>query len=84
MFERDGTIDSDNIVSLMNRTDKLEAEFRGWYEDYMLESPEERAESIFSWMDENKDGHLTEEEFVQYCLKDETLTNMLNAHGMAS
>ena len=48
------------------------------------ESPEERAESVFSWMDENEDGHLTEEEFVQYCLHNDELLKMLNAHGMTA
>lgn len=32
---------------------------------------------IFSRMDENKDGNLTEEEFLKGCLQDDELSKML-------
>ena len=41
------------------------------------DSAEERAKNIFSRMDENGDGHLTEEEFLSGCLQDDELLNML-------
>ena len=39
-------------------------------------SAEERG-NVFSRMDENGDGHLTEEEFLRGCLQDEELVKML-------
>ena len=36
-----------------------------------------RAKNIFSRMDENGDGHLTEEEFLRGCLQDDELSKML-------
>ena len=41
------------------------------------DSAEERAKNIFSRMDENGDGHLTEEEFLRGCLQDDELSKML-------
>ena len=35
------------------------------------------AKNIFSRMDENSDGHLTEEEFLRGCLQDNKLSKML-------
>jgi hypothetical protein len=35
------------------------------------------AKNIFSRMDENSDGHLTEEEFLRGCLQDNELSKML-------
>jgi Ca2+-binding EF-hand superfamily protein len=42
-----------------------------------IESAEVRAKSIFSQMDKNKDGGLTEEEFLQGCLLDHELSKAL-------
>uniref|UniRef100_A0A1B0BYZ0 EF-hand domain-containing protein n=1 Tax=Glossina palpalis gambiensis TaxID=67801 RepID=A0A1B0BYZ0_9MUSC len=41
------------------------------------DSAEERAKNIFSKMDENNDGQLTQEEFLKGCLQDEELSKML-------
>merc|ERR1711902_394739 len=41
------------------------------------DSAEDRARNIFSRMDENGDGHLTEEEFLRGCLQDGELSKML-------
>merc|ERR1712183_901726 len=41
------------------------------------DSAEERAKNIFSRMDENNDGSLTEEEFLKGCLQDDELSKML-------
>ena len=38
---------------------------------------EERAEIVFARLDLNSDGHITEEEFVNACLEDNTLSTML-------
>jgi len=45
------------------------------------DSAEERARIIFSKMDVNNDGHLTEDEFLNGCLGDETLSKILSAQG---
>ena len=42
-----------------------------------LESPEERARDIFKRMDRNGDGRVTKEEFVQTCLIDQRLIELL-------
>jgi len=47
------------------------------------ESAEVRAKTIFEKMDENNDGHLSQEEFLKGCLQDEDLSKML-APNMAS
>lgn len=41
------------------------------------DSAEERAKNIFSKMDENNDGQLTQDEFLKGCLQDEELSKML-------
>ena len=40
-------------------------------------SAKERAMKIFQRMDENEDGHLTEEEFLRGCLEDDELSKLL-------
>merc|ERR1712176_649047 len=42
-----------------------------------MESPEERASSIFKKMDQNSDGKVTREEFVTTCLEDDKLIELL-------
>ncbi|VDL99100.1 unnamed protein product [Schistocephalus solidus] len=42
-------------------------------------SPEARTEEIFAKMDENKDGVLTRDEFMNGCLSDQYLLSMLLA-----
>ena len=41
------------------------------------DTPESRAKKIFSQMDVNGDGQLTEEEFVKGCLQDDELSKIL-------
>ena len=40
-------------------------------------SAEEKAKSIFAKMDDNNDGTLNEEEFINNCLQDEELCRLL-------
>jgi len=42
------------------------------------QSPEERAEGIFTRMDINSDGKVTRQEFVQACIKDQKLVDLLS------
>ncbi|BFZ16952.1 hypothetical protein BsWGS_19991 [Bradybaena similaris] len=46
-----------------------------------VESPHERTHKIFTKMDLNNDGVLTKEEFVQGCINDRCLYQMLTADG---
>ncbi|CAG0879626.1 unnamed protein product [Darwinula stevensoni] len=42
-----------------------------------VDSADQRAKIIFNKMDENNDGHLTEEEFLNGCMQDEELSKIL-------
>lgn len=44
------------------------------------EQPEDRTEKIFSQMDKNNDGVLTKQEFIDGCLADDFLCQMLTAN----
>ena len=44
-----------------------------------LDTPAERTEKIFDKMDLNNDGVLTKKEFVEVCMKDQFLYQMLTA-----
>lgn len=43
------------------------------------DTPEKRTEKIFEKMDSNGDGHLTKQEFIEGCMKDQVLYQMLTA-----
>ena len=47
-----------------------------------LESAEERAKDIFVKMDRNSDGRVTREEFVQTCLVDQGLIQLLTPQAL--
>lgn len=44
------------------------------------EQPEERTDKIFAQMDKNNDGVLTKQEFIDGCLADDFLCQMLTAN----
>lgn len=44
-----------------------------------MDSPGERTDKIFAKMDTNSDGVLTKQEFVEGCMKDQFLYQMLTA-----
>ena len=46
------------------------------------ESAEERAKEIFFRMDMNSDGRVTREEFIQTCLVDQKLIQLLTPQSM--
>ena len=71
-------IDGNGIIDLDEMTTVLRAIYglMGEGSSDPMFSAEEKARYIFDRMDENKDGHLTEEEFVQGCLKDNELSKI--------
>ena len=46
------------------------------------ETAEERAKEIFMRMDKNADGRVTRDEFIQTCLVDEKLIQLLTPHSL--
>ncbi|CAK9296314.1 unnamed protein product [Gordionus sp. m RMFG-2023] len=72
-------IDSNGTIELSEMVKIIEAiyDMLGPEMDKTKESPEERAKKIFSKMDTNNDGLLTEEEFIKGCLQDEELFKIL-------
>ena len=48
------------------------------------ETPEDRTEKIFSQMDKNNDGVLNKQEFIDGCLADDFLCQMLTANTAGS
>ena len=44
----------------------------------------DRAMAVFQLLDVDEDGELNEDEFVEGCLKDQNLTNLLNSGGNCS
>ena len=72
-IDDDGVIVEDEMVKIVRAIyDVIEA---GKMKP--IDSPEERARTIFKRMDTNNDCHVTEEEFVTGCLQDEELKKML-------
>ena len=57
-----------SIYQVMGNTNELAQE---------VESAEDRAKTIFKQMDRDGDGEVTREEFVQTCLVDKRLIEML-------
>ena len=75
MYDVDGNgvIDQDEMSSVMQAIYGMMGEGAknpGYWAD-------ERAKCIFVQMDENFDGHITEDEFLRGCLQDEELSKML-------
>ena len=77
-------VDGNGIIDLDEMTTVLRAIYgmmgEGSSDPMFL--AEERTRHIFDRMDENKDGHLTEEEFVQGCLQDNELSKMFVPNAM--
>ena len=75
MYDVDGNgvIDQDEMANVMQAIYGMMGEGAknpGYWAD-------ERAKCIFIQMDENFDGHITEDEFLRGCLQDEELSKML-------
>ena len=75
MYDVDGNgfIDQDEMANVMQAIYGMMGEGAknpGYWAD-------ERAKCIFVQMDENFDGHITEDEFLRGCLQDEELSKML-------
>merc|ERR1719278_470023 len=74
MYDVDGNgvIDQDEMTKIVQAIFQMIAD-----KSTLTESAEERAQNIFSRMDDNGDGHLTEEEFLSGCMQDDELSKML-------
>jgi neurocalcin delta len=72
-------LDKNGAIDLQEMTNCIQAiyDMIGSNARQPIESAEVRAKSIFSQMDKNKDGGLTEEEFLQGCLLDHELSKAL-------
>ena len=77
-------VDGNGVIDPDEMSKVVESIYGMWCEDSTEQttiSAKERAMKIFRRMDENEDGHLTEEEFLQGCLEDYELSKLL-AQGM--
>ena len=77
-------VDGNGVIDPDEMSKVVEAIYGMWCEDSTEQttiSAKQRAMKIFRRMDENEDGHLTEEEFLQGCLEDDELSKLL-AQGM--
>ena len=77
-------VDGNGVIDPDEMSKVVEAIYGMWCEDSTEQttiSAKEKAMKIFRRMDENDDGHLTEEEFLQGCLEDDELSKLL-AQGM--
>ena len=73
-------VDGNGVIDPDEMSKVVEAIYGMWCEDSTEQtkiSAKERAMKIFRRMDENEDGHLTEEEFLQGCLEDDELSKLL-------
>ena len=77
-------VDGNGVIDPDEMSKVVESIYGMWCEDSTEQttiSAKEKAMKIFRRMDENDDGHLTEEEFLQGCLEDDELSKLL-AQGM--
>lgn len=75
-IDGNGTIEKDEMVEIIGAIyNMLGSALCGQGED----TPEKRTEKIFEKMDSNGDGHLTKQEFIEGCMKDQVLYQMLTA-----
>ena len=72
-------VDGDGVINREEMTKIVQSvyDMQGSDATKTMDSAREKAEDIFSRMDENGDGHVTEDEFVSGCLQDEEISKML-------
>jgi len=72
-------VDGNGVIDLEEMTKIVQAiyDMLGAGAVKPTDTAEERAKNIFTRMDENNDGNLTEEEFLKGCLQDDELSKML-------
>ena len=74
-------VDVNGWIDLLEMTKLVQSIYQVMGSNYkqgvQLESPEKRAKDIFKRMDKNADGRVTREEFIQTCLIDQKLIEML-------
>ena len=74
IFLYPGTIELKEMIEIIGTLYEME----GISQDSAID----RAEKIFSELDFNSDGSLTEEEFLSGCMDDDDLVRLLNAGGI--
>jgi len=80
-IDGNGTIDKAEMESIIKAIYNM---LGSAIQDQPIESPQERTQKIFGKMDVNNDGVLSKEEFVQGCMNDRCLYQMLTADGDSS
>ena len=70
-------VDGNGVIDQDEMTKIVQAIYQMLGATKPTDSAEERAKNIFSRMDNNGDGHLTEEEFLSGCMQDDELSKML-------
>jgi len=70
-------LDGNGVIDQDEMTKMLHGIYYSHGETLSIDSAEDKAKEIFNRLDENGDGHLTEEEFVQGCLQDKDLFELL-------
>lgn len=80
-IDGNGTIEKSEMVLIIKAIyNMVGSEMKGTPD----EQPEDRTEKIFSQMDKNNDGVLTKQEFIDGCLADDFLCQMLTANTASS
>lgn len=77
-IDGNGTIDKSEMTSII---EAIYSMLGNAIKEQQIESPVERTKKIFDKMDTNNDGVLTKEEFIQGCMNDTCLYQMLTADG---
>eukprot|EP00090_Calanus_glacialis_P034580 TRINITY_DN58248_c0_g1_i1.p2 TRINITY_DN58248_c0_g1~~TRINITY_DN58248_c0_g1_i1.p2 ORF type:complete len:105 (-),score=47.64 TRINITY_DN58248_c0_g1_i1:48-335(-) len=77
MYDKDGSggIDVDEMVEIVGNLYELEGQSK--------ETAAEKAVMSFRLLDVNGDGELNEDEFVEGCMRDKSLAELLNAGDLA-
>ena len=77
-IDGNGTIEKHEMLEIIRAIYKMVGDAVELTSD---DNPEARTKEIFDKMDQNKDGVLTRDEFINGCLKDDQLRRMLTAEA---
>ena len=82
-----GTIDVEEMVEIVGNMYEMEGVSKVGIDDEIVDTNNlstkdtamERATAVFKMLDVNADGELNEDEFVDGCIEDQNLINLLNS-----